>query len=130
TRGPFLKRLIGSAFRHASAIIVLGRRELEVLPRLLDLDRARVTVLHNAVADPRPDVEKARSAGDPCRLLFLGHLSARKGVPDLLRALASPKLKRLAWRATLAGGGPIDEYRGLAKDLGVLENLQFPGWVD
>jgi glycosyltransferase involved in cell wall biosynthesis len=36
----------------------------------------------------------------------------------------------LNWRATLAGGGPIDEYRSLAKDLGILENLQFPGWVN
>jgi glycosyltransferase involved in cell wall biosynthesis len=130
TRGGFVKRLIRTAFRHAAAVIVLGRRELELIPRLLDLDRDRVMVLHNAVADPKPDIDRKRSEEAPCQLLFLGHLSARKGVPDLLHALASPRLKRLTWRATLAGGGPIDEYRSLAKDLGILENLQFPGWVD
>jgi glycosyltransferase involved in cell wall biosynthesis len=130
TQKPFLQRLIQTAFRRAEVVIVLGRRELEVLPRLLGLDRERVTVLHNAVADPKPNIAKARSEGDPCHLLFLGHLSARKGVPDLLRALASPTLKQLKWRATLAGGGPIDEYRSLANELGILENLQFPGWVD
>ena len=89
-----------------------------------------MTVLHNAVPDPLPDLDRTRCPGKPCHLLFLGHLSARKGVPDLLQALASPTMKHLRWRATLAGGGPIDEFRNLAEDLGILERLSFPGWVD
>ena len=68
--------------------------------------------------------------GKPCHLLFLGHLSARKGVPDFCEALASPSVRHLRWRATLAGDGPIDEFRNLAKDLGILETLRFPGWLD
>ena len=38
------------------------------------------------------------------------------------------KLRR--WRATLAGGGPIDEFRKFADDLGILDRLCFPGWLD
>jgi glycosyltransferase involved in cell wall biosynthesis len=129
-RGTLLKRLIAAVFRRAAAVIVLGRRELEVIPQLLQLERDRVTILHNAVADPEPDLDRERVSGSPCHLLFLGYLSARKGVPDLLRALGSPTLKHLRWRATLAGGGPIDEFRNLAKDLGILEKLRFPGWLD
>jgi glycosyltransferase involved in cell wall biosynthesis len=130
SRGTFLKRLIATTFRGAAAVIVLGRRDLEVVSQLLQVDRDRVTVLHNAVPDPEPDLDRRRVLGKPCHLLFLGDLSARKGVPDLLRAFASPTLKHLNWRATLAGGGPIDQFRNLAKDLGLLERVCFPGWLD
>jgi glycosyltransferase involved in cell wall biosynthesis len=39
-------------------------------------------------------------------------------------------MKFRRWRATLAGGGPIDEFRKLADDLGILDRLCFPGWLD
>ena len=39
-------------------------------------------------------------------------------------------MRHRRWRATLAGGGPIDEYRNLAEDLGIVERLRFPGWLD
>jgi glycosyltransferase involved in cell wall biosynthesis len=62
--------------------------------------------------------------------VFLGYLSARKGVPELLEALASPALATLPWRATLAGGGPVEEFRGRAAALGLAERVDFPGWID
>ena len=126
----FLKNLIATMFRGAAAVIILGRRDLEVLSQLLQLSRGRITVLHNAVPDPAPDFNRRPVPGRPCHLLFLGYLSDRKGVSDLLRALASPTVKHLPWRATLAGGGSIDEFRNLAKDLGIQEMLSFPGWLD
>lgn len=130
SRGTFLKKLIATVFRRAEAVIVLGRRDLEVIPQLLEVDRRRMIVLHNAVSDPEPDLRFRRVPGEPCHLLFLGYLSARKGVPDLLRALATPTLRPLPWRVTLAGGGPIDEYRNLANELGILERLCFTGWLN
>jgi glycosyltransferase involved in cell wall biosynthesis len=130
SQGTFLKKLIATMFRRAAGVIVLGRRDLEVLSQLLQLGKDRITVLHNAVPDPVPDLDRRPVPGKPCHLLFLGYLSARKGVPDLLWALASPTVKQLRWRATLAGGGSIDEFRNLAKDLGILERLSFPGWLD
>ena len=63
-------------------------------------------------------------------LVFLGYLSARKGVPELLEALASPALAALPWRATLAGGGPVDEFRARAAALGLADRVAFPGWID
>jgi hypothetical protein len=67
-----------------------------------------------------------RSRG-ACHLLFLGDLSVRKGVPEFLRALANPSVSSRCWYATLAGGGPIDDFRALAEKLGILEKLRFPG---
>jgi glycosyltransferase involved in cell wall biosynthesis len=130
SRGTFLKRLIATMFRGAATVVVLGQRDLEVVSQSLQLSWDRMTVLHNAVPDPHPDLDRTRSARKPCHLLFLGDLSARKGVPELLRAFASPTMKLRHWRATLAGGGSIDEFRNLAKDLGILDRLCFPGWLD
>jgi glycosyltransferase involved in cell wall biosynthesis len=130
SRGTFLKRLIATMFRSAAAVVVLGRRDLEVVSQSLQLRRDRMIVLHNAVPDPTPNLNRTPCPGRPCHLLFLGYLSARKGVPDLLRALATPTMRLRHWRATLAGGGSIAEFRKLANDLGILDRLCFPGWLD
>lgn len=130
SRGALLQRLIATTFRRAAAVVVLGRRDLELVSRTMQLSKDRIIVLHNAVPDPVPNLDRRPVPGKPCQLLFVGYLSVRKGVPDLLKALASPRLKHLSWRATLAGDGPIDEYRDLAKDLGILNSLRFSGWLD
>jgi glycosyltransferase involved in cell wall biosynthesis len=126
----FLKKIIAAMFRRAVAVVVLGHRDLEQLSQLFDLSRDRLIVLHNAVPDPFPNLDKKRIEEDHCRLLFLGNIGTRKGVGDLLRALASPPAKNLHWTLTLAGGGSIDEFRDLAKDLGILDKLCFLGWLD
>ncbi len=129
-RGRLMQALITRIFRGAAKVVVLGRRDQKFLSSLFKLPAGRITVLHNAVPDPKPDINRVRPPGTPCELLFLGHLSARKGVPELLRALASPCLASRAWHATIAGGGPLDEFRELADGLGISERVHFPGWID
>jgi glycosyltransferase involved in cell wall biosynthesis len=129
-RSVVLKKLIKKLFRGAAMVVVLGRGEVEVISQLLQLRRDRITVLHNAVPDPLPDLGRVRCGSKPCHLLFLGYLSDRKGVPEFLKALASASVSSRSWHATLAGGGPIDDFRELADKLGILERLRFPGWLD
>jgi glycosyltransferase involved in cell wall biosynthesis len=128
--GALVKSLIATTFRCATKILVLGVRDQGALTRLLELPQDQVTVLHNAVPDPLPDFPKVRYSEGPFHFLFLGRLSARKGVPELLRALASPELRSRQWRATVAGDGPIDEFRRLTNDFGISERVNFPGWLD
>jgi glycosyltransferase involved in cell wall biosynthesis len=129
-RSPYLKRLIATAFLRAATVVVLGQRDREVISQLFKLPMDRVIIVHNAVPDPVPDVARGDRPGEPCHLLFLGYLSTRKGVPELLRALATLPMTTRPWRATLAGGGPIDEFRKLAKNLGILNKVSFLRWVD
>jgi glycosyltransferase involved in cell wall biosynthesis len=127
-RGALTRAFIRQMFRSAAKILVLGAREQIAVSTLMGLPPGKVVVLHNAVPDPRP--VKEEEPGGECRFVFLGYLSKRKGLPELMQALGSAALANRRWRAVLAGDGPIDEYRRLATELGIAENVEFPGWLD
>jgi glycosyltransferase involved in cell wall biosynthesis len=127
-RGPRMRSAIAAAFRRAETILLLGQNERARLVKLMRLHPEKARVLHNAVPDPCPALPKP--AGATCQLLFLGYLSARKGVPELLQALASAECRSANWRLALAGDGPVQEFRDLAAELGIAERVEFPGWLD
>lgn len=127
-KGALVRFFIRLTFRGAEKILVLGSRDQIALSTLMGLPLSDVAVLHNAVPDPQP--VKTAAPGGECRFVFLGYLSERKGLPELLQALGSPALRGRRWRAILAGDGPVDEYRRLATELGIAERVEFPGWLD
>jgi glycosyltransferase involved in cell wall biosynthesis len=122
--------LIAIVFRHAEKLLVLGSRDKAALSSLLCLRPSQITVLRNAAPDPLTNVAEARCRGGPCHFVFVGHLSSRKGVPELLKALSRPALRSRPWRATLAGGGPVDHFRRLTRDFSIADRVNFPGWID
>jgi glycosyltransferase involved in cell wall biosynthesis len=128
-RGRLMQALIRRIFARARAILVLGQRDRQALLALLHVAPEQIAILHNAVPDPRPQLPRQRP-GSSCHMLFLGHLSARKGVPEFLQALASPALSSLDWRATLAGGGPVEAFQQQAAGLGLADRVSFLGWID
>lgn len=81
-----MKRLINWTISNADHLIFLGSY-LYQLSDLLGVDRSRVTVLPNAVECPQENpYEEGRN-----RVLFLGNVSADKGVIDLLDAIQQLK---------------------------------------
>jgi glycosyltransferase involved in cell wall biosynthesis len=131
-RSQVMRRLVRGMFAAAEQTIVLGPEAERTVRAALTLPEARIRVLPNAVPDPNPAPRAGLSvsAASQVHLVFLGHLSARKGVPELLEALASPALAALPWRVTLAGGGPVDEWRARAATLGLEDRVSLPGWID
>lgn len=125
-RPPRLQAAIRRMFVAAERVIVLGRRDAGTMTGLLGVPNDRVEILHNCVLDPGAP---PRRPSDEPRIVFLGQLSERKGVPELLQALASPALARLGWRAVLAGDGPVERYRADAASLGLGERVSMPGWL-
>jgi len=128
-RGAWLQSAVRRMFRGAARVVVLGARDKASLQSALQLDSAKVLVMHNAVPDPHPQIDHSAANGPPM-LLFLGYLSDRKGVPELIAALGNPLLKRLDWQATLAGGGDASAYRAMAAQYGIEDRIAFPGWLD
>ena len=131
-RGPLMRRLIRGMFAGARTTLVLGTAAQRALRAELELPDGRILVFPNAAPDPK--LGDRASAWPPeehqVHLVFLGYLSARKGVPELLAALASPSVAGLRWRATLAGGGPVEQYRARAAALGLADRVTFIGWID
>lgn len=126
-RPAWLRARIATMFGRARRVIALGRRDAELIERALGVARDRIIVLHNAVPDPGPPAPRT---GEPPMILFLGQLSDRKGVPELLRALATPALKARPWRLVAAGGGPEQaRFSAEAAALGLAERVRFPGWL-
>jgi len=127
-RPAWQQRLVRRLFRRARLCLVLGERDRRFVIEGLGVEPERAVVLHNAVPDPGPPPERSGRPG-PTRLLFLGHLSARKGVGELLAALARPALSARDWRLDLAGGGEVERFRARARELGLSERCRFHGWL-
>jgi len=125
------RALLSKLFGYASKIIVLGQHWRQVVARDLNVPEEHIVMLYNAVPDPSKKINKSRSRGDggPCNILFLGRLGPWKGVPVLLEALQSPALRKLQWRATLAGDGEVETYQAIARETAISKRLDFPGWV-
>jgi glycosyltransferase involved in cell wall biosynthesis len=120
----------GSMFRVADWVLVLGPDDRDLVAMELGVDPGRVTVLPNAVpAAP----EKRPMAADPrsVQILFLGNPSRRKGLHDLIAALAMEPLRSLEWRLSVAGGGAeIDTFRDMSRAAAIADRVSFLGWVD
>lgn len=118
-----LRRTLGQAH----SVLVPGAYWHRVMVDELGLAPSHVQVLPNAVRVPRALPERSQHPG--CRILFLGRLTASKGVPELLDALADRRLRDLDWQARLAGPGDVDGVRRRAAALGIGHRVEVSGWV-
>jgi len=125
---PFLAARIRSLFARAARIVVLGRVWRDYVASRAPEASNRIVILPNA--SPAPENRRPLTArdGEPAHILFLGHVGPRKGVPELVRALADLPSDR-AWRATIAGNGEVEETRREVVRLGLSEKVSLPGWV-
>lgn len=125
-RSPRQQSLIRRMFQRADCVVALGQRDHMILATFLGVDEHRLVIAHNCVPDPGAHNVRA---GEPPLIVFLGRLSERKGVPELLLALSHPVMKDLRWRAVLAGDGPVEDYRRQAADMGLSGLVEMPGWL-
>jgi glycosyltransferase involved in cell wall biosynthesis len=123
-----LQWIVRFIFSLPRCCVVLGKESASFVTRELQVPEGRVEIVINGV--PAPTVQRrAAQAGDTPRVLFVGNLSERKGVSDLLQALARPEMANVPFELTLAGGGDIAAYRAQAERLRVGDKVQFHGWA-
>ena len=126
-----LRSLTRWIFSLSQAVIVIGPGARIFVTEVLQVPADRVHVIINGVPEPELDaVDKPASMNTRKRILFLGNLSDRKGVWDLLRALAEPALDSSLLEVTIAGGGDVVGYQVKARELGVESVVRFEGWCD
>lgn len=125
-----LQRLTRWVFSLPSSVVVLGVAARRFVTEELHVPPQRVEIVINGVPAPG-EARPARASGAPRRVLFVGNLSERKGVSDLLAALARPGFDAVGpLEVVLAGGGDIAAYRAKARELGVRDIVRFAGWCD
>lgn len=122
---------VRTLFSLANGCVVLGKVSLDFVTRELKVPTSRVDIVINGV--PAPTLARRIASSDPNRrqrVLFVGNLSNRKGVADMLQALAKPQFKGVNLEVIFLGGGDVMGYRALAGRLGLSEWVSFRGWVN
>jgi glycosyltransferase involved in cell wall biosynthesis len=125
-----LQRLTRWVFSLPESVVVLGTAARTFVTEELGVPPQRVEIVINGVPEPVSAPHRRSAAPDMRKVLFLGNLSERKGVSDLLRALATPGFDTAKLQVCLAGGGDVPAYQAMARILGVESFVQFEGWCD
>jgi glycosyltransferase involved in cell wall biosynthesis len=116
-------------FSLPTCVIVLGETSKRFVIAELGVAAERVEIVINGVPEPR-EHRRIKSPNTLQQIFFLGNLSERKGLTDLLEALALPGFDRKKLRVVLAGGGDVSGYQTKAKSLGLSEFVHFEGWTE
>jgi glycosyltransferase involved in cell wall biosynthesis len=124
-----LQALTRWVFSLPQSCVVLGQVSRQFVIEKLGVPAQRVEIINNGVPEPT----ETRRRSDPeavQRVLFVGNLSERKGVSDLLDALALSGFDRRQVKVQIAGGGDVAAYQAKANRLGLKHLVHFSGWVD
>ncbi len=124
------QKLLGFVLNRARFVIVLGSGWRDLLISDLHVAQERIAVIFNGVPRPADVGGTELSCDEIARIVFLGQLGERKGVPDLLAAFQSPRLLSKHWTATIAGDGAVEEFRAAVAEAGLGDRVMLPGWVD
>jgi len=114
-------------FARADAVVALGDHWKRFMLTELRLPLAKVVEIPNGVP-AAPAVARAPNAVPA--IAFLGEVGHRKGVDVLIDALAQLKADGLDFAVTIGGNGDLETARAHAERAGVLDRIDFPGWVD
>ena len=114
---------------HAGAVLIGCRSFAQEVVDRLHADPARFTIVPGAV-DVARFTPGVRPPGPPV-LLYHGRVDARKGVLDMLDALAPLAAEGLAFRLLVSGIGPtFDETAARIAALGLGGHARMTGYVD
>lgn len=113
------------AYPMADSIVVLTNRILDNLP---DSIRKRATVIPNPVTCP-PQSHTGITTNRPI-ILSVGRLIELKRHDLLIRTFSKLAEAHPDWSLVIVGDGPLqDELSELARELGIEDNVRFPGYT-
>lgn len=123
------KQWILSTIHKADVLIVLSESWKEWFSEI-GVSSEKITILHNIAAYPTILAEKDTVAERPVRYLFMGEIGQRKGVFDIIRALANHCCELKCKIELRIGGNKMeDELSKAIANGGLSEFVKFEGWV-
>lgn len=119
------------SFSRANLVVVLGENAKKFVKDDLRVPEEKIHIILNGVPEPIFDRQPYSKTHDKVRVMFLGNLSERKGVSDLLDAISQSKaFQNDQAEAIIVGSGEVDFYQNKAKKLKVDQHVTFTGWAD
>ncbi|MBE0359507.1 glycosyltransferase family 4 protein [Pseudoalteromonas aliena] len=115
------KRYIDYIFSFYDLRLCLGNHWTDVLQNATG---EKWDILHN----PVPELVLNKLQHTTCNFTFMGELSERKGIKDLIHAFAISKNENA--RLLIAGNGDVDSLISLCEELDVLNKVEFLGWIN
>lgn len=111
-----------------TVLIVLSESWKRFYVEQCGISSEQITVLPNPVVIPEAVPKRINS--NPITIVFLAKINQRKGVYDLLKALAQLPPEKASIKLIIAGSGELQQAVDLAKALNVESLVEFPGWID
>jgi len=111
-------------FGMADRVIVLSKEWADFFGKSV-CNSEKIIIVHNGVAH----ISKNNKSYMDNNILVLGRLGKRKGTYDLLKAI--PKILEIVPKAKfyMGGDGDIAQCKSIAQQNGILDNIEFLGWV-
>jgi len=135
-RARFARQVFRWFYSRADRVVAVSQSVADDIATSCNLPREQVVTIYNAVSGPVLDEKAAEpldhpwfAPGTPPVILAAGKMKPQKDFPTLLRAFAALRKERAA-RLMILGEGPDREaLEALARELGVAEDVAFPGFV-
>jgi colanic acid/amylovoran biosynthesis glycosyltransferase len=123
------QRYLQSAWRRASLVLAMSNDMREDLLRLGCPDE-KIRIHYYGIDLARFKYVERDSTATPLRILFVGALTVRKGVEDLLRAFAQIASQHPQLELRFVGSGPMrSKLEQLAQTWGIENRISFAGFV-
>lgn len=127
--GPYGKRLIKRTLESAFTVVVLSNSWRTFVRSITE--RCALEVIPNFVPVPVEAQCRPRAADEPLSVLFLGYVGDRKGVFDLIKAVALlPGTEQRQVRLVIGGNGELDRLRAVIHSAEIASEVQVLGWTD
>lgn len=121
SKSEFQLKVIRVIFSLFTLRLCLGKKSVGLFE---DKTNSKWDVLFN----PVPDITVLREKQDTCNFTFMGELTKRKGIDDLLEAFSQCNNEHA--RLLVAGNGDIDTFKERCRTLGIENKVDFLGWIN
>lgn len=135
-RARILPRLMRWSYRWADSVVAVSEGVADDLSVMLGLARSRIVVIHNPVVTwellskaKEPLLHPWFLPGAPPVVLGVGRLMAAKDFPTLIRSFARLRRSRYARLMILGEGEHRASLEALVAELGLQQDVVFPGFV-
>jgi glycosyltransferase involved in cell wall biosynthesis len=121
------------AFTKAQRVFSVSAYTKNHVVENLGLKPEKIEVVYNGFASEFFNVRRQNMSMNGTEIVFHGRLNPQKGVDTLLKSLALVTKQLDGTKKihlNIVGRGPWEqEYRELARSLGISQNVSFPGWM-